>query len=76
MGPFWNVLLAAGGFFVVPWGLVIAALCAPDHDVSFVVISLIYALVLTPLGIVVLWSGESSTGSGWGDNDWNPGSGT
>jgi hypothetical protein len=54
----WRLWLAAG-VLVVPWGLfAVAVIPEPTtghRDGSFVVISLIYALILTPLGLCVLW---------------------
>jgi hypothetical protein len=54
--------------FVVPWGLFIVALLSGpvtgDHDTSFVVITLVYALVMTPAALCVLWPGAEQVAVG------------
>jgi hypothetical protein len=73
--PSW-VLLTVAGFFVVPWGLFITALCTPVHDGTFVAVSLILALMLTPMGVMVLFAGGSRGGNIVNRDEWDPGNGT
>jgi len=69
-----------GVTILVSWALFTVALLsgpvAGDHDTSFVVISLIYALITTPVGICILWAGKHDTGYWPGDDNGSIGNGT
>ena len=65
---------------VVAWGLFVLALI-PDpttghRDTSFVVISLIYALISTPVAVCILWPATHDTGYGCAEDDGAGGAGT
>jgi hypothetical protein len=47
---------------LVPWALFTVALLVPDHDTVFVVVSLIYGLITTAVGVCVLWAGKHDPG--------------
>jgi hypothetical protein len=74
------ILFLAGMTVVVPWGLFILALI-PDpttghRDTSFVVISLIYALIMTPVAVCILWAVKHDSGYCWAEDDGTGGAGT
>jgi hypothetical protein len=65
-GPRDGVMLFLGGAsIVVPWGLFALALASGSggthRDNSFVFISLIYALISTPVAACILWAGSHDT---------------
>jgi len=64
-------LLLAGTTLVVSWGLFIVALVSGsvtgDRDTSFVVITLIYALLMTPAAVCLLWPDQH--GYAWTEDD-------
>jgi hypothetical protein len=65
---FWGVLM-----ILVPWALFTVALLSGrvtgDHDPVFVVVSLIYGLITTPVGICALWAAKPDTGYWPGDDN-------
>jgi len=67
------MLFMAGATLVVSWGLFVLALVTPsvtgDHDSSFVVITLIYALVTTPVAVCMAWPSADYTGYAWLEDD-------